>query len=73
MANGISFRAPMQQKLWTPTFATGVAIIAIGGIVTLMRFVYGLGFVTNLSDGQPWGLWIAFDVVLESLSRPAGS
>lgn len=26
--------------------------------------MYGLGAVTNLSDGYPWGIWIVFDVVI---------
>lgn len=26
--------------------------------------MYGLGAVTNMSDGYPWGIWIAFDVVV---------
>ena len=57
-------RAPMNQKLWTPAFTTGVAILAIGAVLIVIRMVYGLGAVTNLSDGFPWGLWIAFDVVV---------
>lgn len=64
MASATHMRAPMQQRLWTPAFTTGVAIIALGGLVTVTRFVFGLGAVTNLSDGYPWGLWIAFDVVV---------
>lgn len=35
---------------------TGVGIIAV-------RFVYGIGAVTNLSDAFPWGIWIGFDVM----------
>ena len=31
--------------------------------VTIIRFAYGLGAVTNLSDGTPWGLWVGFDVM----------
>ena len=30
---------------------------------SLWRFAVGLGAVTTLNDGYPWGLWIAFDVV----------
>ncbi len=55
--------APMNKKLWTKGFSLGVLLIAIGGTFLLMRFIYGLGAVTNLTDGMPWGLWIAFDVV----------
>lgn len=57
-------REPQRQPLWTPAFTTGVAIIALGAVVTVIRLVFGLGSVTNLSDGFPWGLWIAFDVVV---------
>ncbi len=34
-----------------------------GGIATIVRFGWGLGASTNLSDMTPWGLWIGFDVV----------
>lgn len=30
--------------------------------VIILRYVNGLGAVTNLSDGRPWGLWISFDL-----------
>ena len=28
-----------------------------------MRFTQGMGAVSNLSDANPWGIWIAFDVL----------
>lgn len=55
--------SPMNQKLWTKWFTVGVLIIAVGAVITLYRFFFGIGSVTNLSDGVPWGIWIAFDVV----------
>jgi len=55
---------PMKQKLWTPWFKLGVLLIVLGAAVALYRFIFGIGAVTNLSDGTPWGLWIAFDVVI---------
>lgn len=39
------------------------AIVAVGGVVTMIRITNGLGAVTNLSDDYPWGLWIGFDVL----------
>ncbi len=54
---------PMNKKLWTKGFTIGVIIIAIGLVFTIVRFTAGIGAVTNLSDGVPWGLWITFDVV----------
>mgnify|MGYP000296603266 CR=1 FL=1 len=39
-------------------------LIALVGIALIVwRFMVGLGPATGLSDGYPWGIWIAFDVV----------
>jgi Ni/Fe-hydrogenase subunit HybB-like protein len=40
-----------------------VALLGVGIGIILLRFIYGLGAVTNLSDRFPWGLWIGFDVM----------
>jgi Ni/Fe-hydrogenase subunit HybB-like protein len=39
-------------------------LAGIGLLAILWRFAFGLGSVTALNDGYPWGLWIAFDVVI---------
>lgn len=55
--------APTGGKLVTPTTII-LALLVLAGIAVLgVRFVSGLGAATNLNDGYPWGLWIAFDVV----------
>jgi Ni/Fe-hydrogenase subunit HybB-like protein len=38
-------------------------LTAIGAYGTYVRFRYGLGPSTNLSDQFPWGIWIGFDVL----------
>jgi Ni/Fe-hydrogenase subunit HybB-like protein len=38
-----------------------LAVIGVAAIVA--RFALGLGAVTNLNDGFPWGLWISMDVM----------
>jgi Ni/Fe-hydrogenase subunit HybB-like protein len=45
---------------WTYLFGV---IVAAGAVVTVLRYWRGLGYVTNLSDKFPWGLWIGFDVL----------
>jgi Ni/Fe-hydrogenase subunit HybB-like protein len=40
-----------------------IALVALGVLASLARFVLGLGVTTNLNDTYPWGLWISFDVV----------
>ena len=32
-------------------------------LILLYRFLTGIGTVSGLTDGYPWGIWIAFDVV----------
>ena len=54
---------PMKHRLWTPWFTAGVVVIAVGAVISIYRLIFGLGAVTNLNDGFPWGLWISFDVV----------
>ena len=55
--------APVGGHVMTRGFRILLAIAAIGGLAALYRFVFGLGAVSNLNDGYPWGIWISFDVV----------
>ncbi|AET70344.1 polysulfide reductase [Desulfosporosinus orientis DSM 765] len=48
----------------TPMRLVFMAIAAAAIAVILVRFILGLGATTNLNDQWPWGLWIAFDVLL---------
>jgi Ni/Fe-hydrogenase subunit HybB-like protein len=38
-------------------------ILGLATAVAVMRFLFGLGVTTNLSDATPWGVWIGFDVM----------
>jgi Ni/Fe-hydrogenase subunit HybB-like protein len=40
-----------------------IVIMALGLYSTFIRFFYGLGAATNMSDQFPWGLWIGFDLL----------
>lgn len=50
----------MRFTFWKGVF---LFIMAAGAYCTFLRFFYGLGRSTNLSDQFPWGLWIGFDVM----------
>ncbi len=41
----------------------GLSLIAVGTAATILRFAWGLGATTNLSDAFPWGIWIGFDIL----------
>lgn len=52
----------MRQRFVFSRVLMGV-ILLLGLLATALRFIKGLGYVTNLNDQTPWGLWIGFDVL----------
>ncbi len=51
------------RSLLTPANAL-VALILVPGIpAVIYRFVYGIGAASNLTQANPWGLWIGLDVM----------
>jgi Ni/Fe-hydrogenase subunit HybB-like protein len=51
-----------EERRITPVIYVILAVIAALGLaLAIYRLVKGLGPTTNLSNGYPWGLWIAFD------------
>ena len=38
-------------------------VLGFAAVVAVIRFLAGLGAVTNLTDRTPWGLWVGFDVL----------
>jgi len=40
-----------------------VMFLGLWVLILAYRFATGIGTVSGLTDGYPWGLWIAFDVV----------
>ncbi len=40
-----------------------VALAALGVGVALVRYTFGLGAISNLTDAYPWGIWISFDLL----------
>jgi Ni/Fe-hydrogenase subunit HybB-like protein len=48
-------------------FLFGIAVVLL-----IYRFFFGLGPVTALTDGYPWGLWIAFEVVVGTALATGG-
>jgi Ni/Fe-hydrogenase subunit HybB-like protein len=54
--------APLKTKFFTPGVLV-LILIALNGLVFLaIRFIWGIGAVTNLDNYTPWGLWIGVDV-----------
>lgn len=53
----------IQKKRSFPigTFILSILVI-LGLAVMIIRYINGLGAISNLSDGRAWGLWISFDL-----------
>ncbi len=55
---------PLGGRVFTLTFSICLIISGIALYFTAKRFIFGIGSVANLNDGYPWGIWIAYDVVV---------
>ena len=55
---------PLGGRIFTPMFCFCLLIVAIAGYFALKRFIFGIGSISNMNDGYPWGIWIAYDVVV---------
>ncbi len=55
---------PVGGKILTKPFMVLAFLALIAFILIIKRFLFGIGSVTNLSDGYPWGLWIVYDVLV---------
>jgi len=56
--------APLRRSLITPTTLVLAVVAAIGLYFIALRFFYGLGAVTNINPGYPWGIWVVVDVII---------
>ncbi|HKL66684.1 MAG TPA: Ni/Fe-hydrogenase cytochrome b subunit [Bacteroidales bacterium] len=50
-------------KIFTPFNLISAPIVILGVVLIVIRFINGLGAVSNLTQETPWGLWKGFNVV----------
>jgi Ni/Fe-hydrogenase subunit HybB-like protein len=53
----------IKRKIITKPFLFFLGLFLIGMYFVAERFLKGIGAVSALSDGYPWGVWITYDVV----------
>ena len=56
--------APLGGRLWTKPFTIMFLLALLGLGLMGWRFLFGIGSVTHLNDGYPWGLWIVYDILV---------
>lgn len=59
---GMTFKEYVKSN-FTPFNAVVAVILIVGIPVIIYRLAFGLGPSTNLSDNNPWGIWIGFDML----------
>jgi Ni/Fe-hydrogenase subunit HybB-like protein len=60
----MSQQAASDRTLFSPFNVVAGLIVIMGLILTVIRFTKGLDAATNLSDYNPWGIWIGFDLLV---------
>lgn len=64
--------APLGGRLITPFTSVLAVLVTLMAAVLTVRMFRGIGAVTNVNDGYPWGIWIAWDVVVGSALGASG-
>lgn len=68
----MSAHEPLGGRILTKPFLALSALAAIALVIMLARFVFGLGAVTHINNGYPWGIWIVVDVMIGTAFGCAG-
>lgn len=55
-----------KAPILTPAFFIVASIVVAGVAVMIYRYFAGIGAVSNLSNGYPWGVWLSYDVATGS-------
>lgn len=53
---------PLHKKFWTPGVLVMLAFMIAGLVTIIARFTGGIGYVSNLTNARPWGIWVGIDV-----------
>ncbi|MCC2111800.1 MAG: hypothetical protein KDJ16_07190, partial [Hyphomicrobiales bacterium] len=54
----------LARAVITPTTIVLAVLVAIAIYFIAQRYMYGLGAVTNINPGYPWGMWVVVDIVI---------
>ncbi|MDH4321748.1 MAG: Ni/Fe-hydrogenase cytochrome b subunit [Desulfobulbaceae bacterium] len=57
-------RKPLGGEVLSKPFKILLAVALVGLLFIGKRFLFGIGSVSGMNDGYPWGIWIALDVVV---------
>lgn len=55
---------PLDRRVVTIPFMVLGVLAVIALIFLAERFIFGMGSVTNLNGGYPWGIWVVYDIIV---------
>lgn len=55
---------PIGGRLISPVTLVLSVLVLLAAFFAAQRFLFGFNAVANINDGFPWGIWIAWDVVI---------
>jgi Ni/Fe-hydrogenase subunit HybB-like protein len=59
-------------RIFTLPLVVCILLVLAAVYVLAQRYAFGIGYVANINDGYPWGIWVAVDVVIGSAFGCAG-
>lgn len=62
MADHQESATTFQERWLTPGVAVLLFFVLVGAVFGVVRMIFGIGSVSNLSNQHPWGIWIGVDV-----------
>jgi Ni/Fe-hydrogenase subunit HybB-like protein len=54
----------VHRRVWTPAYQILTLVALLATLLVAIRFVVGLGPMTNMTDVFPWGTWKVFNVIV---------
>jgi Ni/Fe-hydrogenase subunit HybB-like protein len=55
---------PLGGRILTVPVAILTVLTLVGFYYIARRYYYGIGAIANVNPGYPWGIWVAFDVIV---------
>ena len=55
---------PLGGRILTVPVAILTVLTLVGFYYIAKRYYFGIGAVANVNPGYPWGIWVAFDVIV---------
>src|SRR5512135_666575 len=59
----MKMKIAVTPRLKLPPFVLVLlGLMGVAFIIAMVRYIYGIGAISNLSNAYPWGFWVSFDL-----------